>query len=139
MTLRVYSARNELPTTYSASVSPFQPSYTSLSSLSSSVHNLLQPHHMTILPSQLRVAAKCLMVQRRHPFVHRRQRNFEHCQRGSSQTPQRQAAEDPESILAQLQASPLIRKIADKPEALKALNDFAVLLKESSELGNTVS
>lgn len=139
MTLRVYSARNELPTTYSASVSPFQPSYTSLFSLSSSVHNLLQPHHMTILPSQLRVAAKCLMVQRRHPFVHRRQRNFEHCQRGFSQTPQRQAAEDPESILAQLQASPLIRKIADKPEALKALNDFAVLLKESSELGNTVS
>ena len=35
--------------------------------------------------------------------------------------------------MAQLQSSPLIRKIADKPEALKALNDFALMLKDSSE------
>ncbi|KAH8118326.1 hypothetical protein DFH11DRAFT_1540527 [Phellopilus nigrolimitatus] len=87
---------------------------------------------MPIFPSQLRIAAKCLMMQRRHPLTHIRHRDRDHhWQRDFSQTSRRQAAEDPNSILAQLQASPLIQKIADKPEALKALNNFANVMKEA--------
>jgi hypothetical protein len=35
--------------------------------------------------------------------------------------------------MSQLQSSPLMRQLVDKPEALKALNDLAELLKSSSE------
>ncbi|EJD01216.1 uncharacterized protein FOMMEDRAFT_29955 [Fomitiporia mediterranea MF3/22] len=66
--------------------------------------------------------------------MHARHRDRDHhWQRSFSQTTPTQAAEDPDSLLAQLQASPLIQKIADKPDALKALQDFATLLKESGE------
>ncbi|KAI5125025.1 hypothetical protein M0805_007449 [Coniferiporia weirii] len=85
---------------------------------------------MPLVPSQLRVAAKCLVAQRGRMLVHVRYRDHDHrWQRNFSQTPPREAAEDPDSILAQLQASPLIKQITDKPEALKALSEFAVILK----------
>lgn len=82
----------------------------------------------TMLPSQLRTAFKCLLVQRRHPLVHKRpvvpHRDF-------SQSAPREASENPDSIISQLQASPIMRKLADKPEALRALHDFAQLLRDS--------
>lgn len=87
---------------------------------------------MVLLPSQLRLAAKCLMAQRRYPLNHIRHRDRDHhYQRSFSQTSRREATEDPDSIIAQLQSSPIMRKIADKPEALKALNDFAVFEEEA--------
>lgn len=83
------------------------------------------------IPTHLRVALKCVVVQRRHPLVAQRPhlaiRNF-------SQSSVRQASEDRDSVLSQLQASPIMKQIADKPEVLKALHDFALVLKESSEL-----
>ncbi|KAL5527604.1 hypothetical protein ACEPAG_6405 [Sanghuangporus baumii] len=90
---------------------------------------------MPFLPSQLRLAANCLLIQRRYPLVHFRYRNSEQYSyrhdRSFSQTSRREAAEDPDSIIAQLQSSPLIRQIADKPDALKALHDFANIIKET--------
>lgn len=89
---------------------------------------------MVLLPSQLRLAAKCLMAQRRYPLNHIRHRDRDHhYQRSFSQTSRREATEDPDSIIAQLQSSPIMRKIADKPEALKALNDFAVIYQDCGE------
>lgn len=42
--------------------------------------------------------------------------------------------EDTESIVTRLPSSPLTKQIANQPEALKALNDFFALLKESGKL-----
>ncbi|EPQ59370.1 hypothetical protein GLOTRDRAFT_34057 [Gloeophyllum trabeum ATCC 11539] len=44
--------------------------------------------------------------------------------------PRIQAAESPDSLIANIKNTSLFKKIADKPEALKALSDFAALLQE---------
>ncbi|KZT20751.1 hypothetical protein NEOLEDRAFT_1100174 [Neolentinus lepideus HHB14362 ss-1] len=44
--------------------------------------------------------------------------------------PRVQAAESPESMIANIRNTSLFKKIADKPEALAALRDFAALLQE---------
>ena len=91
---------------------------------------------MVLLATQLRVAAKCLMVQRAHPLMHIRHRDSEHFwARSFSQSSSRKASEDPASLFSHLQASPLVRQLANKPEALQAVNDFGNLLKESGRNG----
>ncbi len=82
------------------------------------------------IPPQIRVAIKCIVVQRRHPLLVQHPRLGV---RGFSHTSTRQATEDRNSVLSQLQASPIMKQIADKPEVLKALQDFALVLRESSE------
>lgn len=81
------------------------------------------------IPPQLRVALKCVVVQRRHHVLAQRPHL---AIRGFTQSSTRHAAEDRDSVLSQLQASPIMSQIADKPEVLKALQDFALILKESS-------
>lgn len=47
-----------------------------------------------------------------------------------SATPRRQAAELPSDFLNNIKHTELFKKLADKPEALKALSDLANLVKE---------
>src|SRR5882757_9679532 len=47
-----------------------------------------------------------------------------------SQSRRCQATENQNSFLTNYQNTPLFRQLADKPEALKALNDFAKMLQE---------
>ena len=53
-------------------------------------------------------------------------------ERGFSHTPRRLAAEDPENVVAQLASSPIMKQIADKPEALRAFQELALVIKDSS-------
>lgn len=50
--------------------------------------------------------------------------------RNFSRSLPRQAVENEDSFLTNYQNTPLFRKLADKPEALKALNEFAKMLQE---------
>ena len=69
---------------------------------------------MVLLPPSIRVAAKCLMVQRTRPIMHVRHRDREHhWQRDFSQSAPQHAQEDPQNIVVQLQSSPLMKEIIE--------------------------
>jgi hypothetical protein len=77
--------------------------------------------------ASLRFAARPILLGSRIRFSsgvpHQQARWF-------SQSRPRQASEEPDSFLASYQNTPLFQQLADKPEALRALNDFAKMLQE---------
>ena len=79
----------------------------------------------------LRYAAKSLVLSRtlRHqyrPTPHRDANGF----RKFSTTPRRLASEDPDDFINAIKHTALFKKLADKPNALKALSDLYALTKE---------
>ena len=79
----------------------------------------------------LRYAAKSLVLSRtlRHqyrPTPHRDANGF----RRFSTTPRRLASEDPDDFINAIKHTALFKKLADKPNALKALSDLYALTKE---------
>ncbi|TDL29470.1 hypothetical protein BD410DRAFT_892758 [Rickenella mellea] len=71
----------------------------------------------------LRIACKSLLAARtRHPPLLRRK---------ISATPRRTASEDPNAeALANFRNSPLMHQISNKPDALNALKDFALMIQD---------
>jgi hypothetical protein len=78
----------------------------------------------------VRYVAKSLVVSRtlRHQYQYRpTQRNVSH---EFSTTPRRLASEVPDEFINAIKHTPLFKKLADKPNALKALSDLYALTKE---------
>jgi hypothetical protein len=57
------------------------------------------------------------------------------CRRTFSFTPRLQASEDEDAFLSQLKNTSVFEKLADKPEALMALRDFAELMRAQGQRG----
>lgn len=55
------------------------------------------------------------------------------CRRTFSLTPRVQASEDEDAFLSQFKNTSIFAKLADKPEALMALRDFAELMKAQGQ------
>lgn len=72
----------------------------------------------------LQFAVKSIVASRAyHPVHYRSFRTF-------STTPRRQAAEVPDDFINAIKHTPLFQKLADKPNALKALSDLYSLTKD---------
>ncbi|TFY80274.1 hypothetical protein EWM64_g3736 [Hericium alpestre] len=76
-------------------------------------------------PFSLRSAFRTLAVQRSRPVVHSYvvRRQF-------SVTPQRFAVEPEADFIKNIKHTEFFKKVADKPEVLKALSDLAALVKD---------
>ncbi|KAH7904455.1 hypothetical protein BJ138DRAFT_1119399 [Hygrophoropsis aurantiaca] len=61
------------------------------------------------------------------------------CRRTFSFTPHLRAAENDDTFLTQLKNSSLFQKLADKPEALIALRDFANFMRDQGKCIDTTS
>jgi len=84
----------------------------------------------TMFSQSLRSASRPLLrsvVHRKPPSLLSQHRNF-------TQTRAWKASEDVSTFAAQYQNTALFKKLADKPAALSALNDFAQILKDEGSL-----
>ena len=59
------------------------------------------------------------------------------CRRSFSFTPRLQASEDEDAFLSQFKNTSVFVKLADKPDALMALRDFAELMKAQGQCGES--